>query len=156
MKENPKRRYYLDANFLTAYFINNHEDHDKSKKLMFTLLKEKAELFISSLTLDETWYKVYETLQRQIPKDQRKPFKEFYINLKAILKSILEFPNTKIIQFENDLIGGVKNALENIRNYNLRPRDAFHYAIMKDCDITLIVTKDKDFRGIPHIKTISF
>ncbi len=28
-------KIYLDANFLVAYFVNNHADHDASKILFF-------------------------------------------------------------------------------------------------------------------------
>ena len=156
MTNNTDNYLYLDANFLTAYFVENHQDNYSSRIKMFELLEKNKNLLISCLTLDETWCKVKLTLEKQVPTEKRKPFSEFYGDLKRILDSILDHPLMKIIQFENDLIQGVKNALENIKNYNLRPRDAFHYAMMKDLNVSYIVTKDKDFNKIDDVDVISY
>jgi len=149
--------YYLDSNFLIAYFVRNHDDHNSSRKLMFKLFEKNKKLFISCLSLDETLYKVKETLEIQIPKNRRKPFKDFYGEFMLIVDSILNNPHIKIVQFEKDLNQGVKNVIENIKNYNLGPRDAFHLALMQDLEIGDIVTKNKkDFEKIPGIKICSF
>jgi predicted nucleic acid-binding protein len=136
---------YLDADFLVAVFVPNHKYFLKSTQLFADLLAEKKMLFLSCLTLDEVWYKVWVTLQEQVPKEKRKPIKDFHKRLKGILESIQANPMMKVIQFENDLAGGCVNALENIRNYNLQPRDAFHYAYMQDSQINCIVTHDDHF-----------
>src|SRR3989344_4589369 len=137
-------KIYLDANFLIAYFVDNHDDHNASKLLFFNLLKQDCVTYISTLGLDEAWFKVYEVLQKDIPKDKRKPIKEFYPEIKQILKAIRKLPqNIKIVQFENNFEAGVKQTVENIGSFNFHPRDAFHLAYMQDLNLKTIITKDK-------------
>jgi len=46
-------------------------------------------------------------------------------------------------------------ALDFIENYNLKPRDAFHMAIMKELNLTSIVSDDIDFDRVKKIKRIN-
>jgi len=62
----------------------------------------------------------------------------------------------KFIQFEKDLVLGIRNAIDNICIYDLKPHDAFHYAMIRDLGINCIVTKDKDFNKIKGLKIESF
>ena len=50
----------------------------------------------------------------------------------------------KIIQFFNSQ-EGIISALQNIKEYELHPRDAFHLALMKNNQLTTIVTDDPKF-----------
>jgi len=147
---------YLDANFLICIFIPKHDFHKPSTKLLVSLLQQKKKLLISCLTLDETWHRAWTTLQNQVPKEKRKPHSEFYNDLKKILDAVLKHPSMEIVQFENNLIQAVNNALENIKLYSLRPRDAFHYALMQDLNIKCIVTNDKGFKKISELKCLSY
>jgi len=47
-------------------------------------------------------------------------------------------------------------ALDLLERYDLRPRDAFHAAIMKENKLTEIVTDDNDFDRIEWMKRIRF
>ena len=151
-------RIYLDANFLIAYFVDNHDDHSASQLLFFNLLKQDCVTYISTLGLDEAWYKIYEVLQKDVPKKQRKPIKEFCSEIRQILEAIRNLPeNIKIVQFENDLEAGVKQAVENIGSFNFRPRDAFHLAYIQDLKLKAIITKDKKgFDKVPNIQVIGY
>ena len=155
---NLPNKIYLDANFLIAYFADNHDDHAASKLLFFNLLQQDCVAYISTLGLDETWYKVYEVLQKDISKEKRKPIQEFYSEIKQILEEIKKLPqNIKIVQFENDLDTGIKQAVENIGNFNFRPRDAFHLAYMQDLHLQAIITKNKrEFEKVPNLEVISY
>lgn len=121
-------------------------------------LKRNYTLYISVLGLDEAWYKVYEVLQQDVPKNQRKPIKEFYTAIKKILKAIEGLTeNIKIVQFENNFSSGVRNSVENIGKYNSHPRDAFHLAYMQDLSLNAIVTKDKNqFSKVAYLRVISY
>ena len=156
-----KQNYvYLDANFLIAFFADKHADKDNSRKLFFNLLKSNSILFISPLTLDETWYKIWEIphRERKLKKEKWLSIKTFYPNIKAILDELKKLPETfKLIQFENSLEIGINNAAENIGVHGLEPRDAFHFAYMQDLHIETIITKDKkDFDKVPDIKVTSY
>lgn len=155
---NLPNRVYLDANFLIAYFVDNHDDHNTSKLLFFNLLQKDCVTYISTLGLDEAWYKIYEVLQKDVPKEKRKPIQSFYSDIKQVLEAIRNLPeNIKVVQFENDLETGVKQAVENIGSFNFHPRDAFHLAYMQDLKLKSIITKDKmGFDKVPDIQVISY
>ena len=158
--KNSKNSCYLDASFLVSIFASNHDYHKASTILLVKLLKEKINMFISCLALDETLVHVKVTLEKQVLKEKRKPFSDFYEKFKEIFDAISEYPSMKIIQFENDLDKGLDNVLENIKKYDLRPRDAFHYAMMQDLNIKCIVAKDRHFdkleNKIKDLQVISY
>ena len=151
---------YLDANFLIAFFADKHPDKDSGRKLFFNLLKSNYVLFISPLTLDETWYKIWEIPHREkkLKKEKWPSVKTFYPKIKVILDELKKLPETfRLIQFENNLEIGINNAAENIGIHGLEPRDAFHLAYMQDLHIETIITKDKkDFNKVPNIRVISY
>ena len=147
-------KIYLDANFLVAYFVNNHSDHNASKILFFNLLKQNSSLYISTLGLDEAWFKIWEASQPNTT--NRKPFKDFYSIFKGVLTQLQNLSTMNIIQFENDFHRVVENSIENIGNFSLRPRDAFHLAYMQDLGINQIITKDKKFDHVSGITVTSF
>ena len=149
---------YLDANFLIAYFVDSHDDHNASKLLFFNLLQQDCVTYISTLGLDEAWYKIYEVMQKDVPKEKRKPIQEFYSEIKQILESIKKLPqNIKIVQFENNFNVGIQHAVENIGKFNFRPRDAFHLAYMQDLNLEAIITKNKkEFDKVPNLQVISY
>lgn len=155
-----QNRIYLDANFLVAFFADKHPDKDNSRKLFFNLLKSNSVLFISTLTLDETWYKIWEIPYREkkLKKEKWPSIKTFYPKIKTILDELKKLPETfKLIQFENNLDDGINNAAENIGTHGLEPRDAFHFAYMQDLEIDTIVTKDKkDFNKISNLRVIDY
>jgi predicted nucleic acid-binding protein len=115
-------------------------------------------MYISVLGLDETWYKIWEVLQKDTPKENRKSFKEFYSEIKQVLESIEGLSDDiKIIQFEKSLKTGIRQSVENIGTFDMRPRDAFHLAYMQDCGLTAIVSKDKKkFNQVSGIKVIDY
>jgi len=151
---------YLDANFLVAFLADKHTDKDNSRKLFFNLLKSNSVLFISPLTLDEAWYKIWEIPYREkkLKKEKWSSIKTFYPKIKVILDELKKLPETfRLIQFENNLEVGVNNAAENIGVYGLEPRDAFHLAYMQDLHIEIIITKDKkDFDKVPNLQVLSY
>jgi predicted nucleic acid-binding protein len=152
-----KQSCYLDANFLIAFFLPNHEDEKTSRKKMFDLFAQHENLLVSCLALDETMHKICTVSNNQAPKGQRKKkHRDFYPLYEGMLKYILKNPLMNLIQFENNLEQGLRNAIENIREYDLEPHDAFHYAMMQDLNVNCIVTNDKDFEEIKGIKIISF
>lgn len=148
---------YLDANFLIAYFIPGHEFYDRSRRLMFSLLKARQKMLISCLAFDETLYKIKREKERLTPDNQKRPYKEYADVFDRVLNEIGKLSLIRIIQFQKDLGQSLKDVLYNIRTYNLKPRDAFHYAYMKEYGINKIVTNDGDFaKCIPGIEVVSF
>lgn len=155
-----QNRIYLDANFLVAFFADKHVDKDSSRRLFFNLLKLNSILFISVLTLDETWYKIWEIPHRdkKLKKKKWPSIKNFYPKIKLIMEEIGRLPETfKLVQFENSFEKGINNAAENVGVHGLEPRDAFHLAYMQDLNLQTIITKDKkDFNKVSNLQVISY
>jgi len=138
------QKVFIDANFLIAYWIPHHEFHNAAKKKMFELIANNSLLFLDWLIIDEVWYKIWHLLKNEFL-GEGKPFKNFFENFKKILDFIEKSSYIQIIQFRNNLIQKCYEALFNVKKYNLRPHDAFHLAIIKDHQISILVTKDSDF-----------
>jgi len=148
---------YLDANFLIGYFVPGHKYHFGARRLMFSFLKEKRALLISCLALDETFYKTKVAMETLAPNKNRRSFTEFAPLFSQVLDELDKIPRITIIQFRKKLKVSIRDVLFNIQAYNLKPRDAFHFAHMKDYSTNRIATNDQDFtKRIPGIEVISY
>ncbi len=158
-----------------GYSIKQSLLKKRAKILFAKLLIEKKEFVVSSLVFDELWYgsrkeigpkmvkdKIKDRIKFQIGKFLEKTnwdkigtrlvnqcivnfsCYEIYDSLKIFTKKLLNSENFYVVQF-NDSKNGVLKALENIKEFKLRPRDAFHLAYMRDKGIKEIITNDKDF-----------
>jgi predicted nucleic acid-binding protein len=144
---------YLDANFLVAYFVGNHSDHINSVQLFASLVARSNILNLSPLTVDETLHaiqKEYNNLRKQQALNN-KPHSFYYQQLKKVVYYLITSPRIKIRQFENNIGKGCLAAVENIKNFSLAPRDAFHAAYMQEWEIKYIVTNDSDFDSLISI-----
>lgn len=148
---------YLDANFLIAYFVNDHGDHKNSIKLLAYLLIKQDTLHFSPLSLDELMMGVHKVKNK---KGNKKGFSvaHFYPELKVALEHLLNNSQFRLRQFENNLNNSCILALENVKNFTLRPRDAFHVSYMQDWSINKIISKDSNFDKLKKIQVerISF
>lgn len=138
------KEIYADANFLISYWLPNHENYEEARLKFLELIEKDCQFNISPLIIDECWYKIHYILKNQNNSIQ-KSFNEFYQDFKELLDFVISSNFFKIIQFSNNLVNGCQGALENIKNYNFRPHDAFHLAMMEDNQVSAIVTKDSDF-----------
>jgi predicted nucleic acid-binding protein len=124
---------------------------------MFSLIKSRQPMLISCLTLDETFYKIKVATEALAPSTPKRPFKDYAGLFSQILDEIEKVRRIKIIQFRRKPAISARDVLSNIRNHNLKPRDAFHYSYMKDYSTNRIVTNDQDFvKIIPAIQTIPY
>lgn len=152
---------YIDANFLIAYFVEDHKDHKNSKKLLAYLLNRNNSLHFSPLTIDELIMGIHKIKnQTEIKKGNKKGYSVsyFYTELKLALGYLLGHAQFKLRQFENDLNNSCLFALENVKEFILRPRDAFHVSYMQDWSINKIISKDSSFDKLKNIniKKIDF
>ncbi|MBU4082634.1 hypothetical protein KKB98_01640, partial [Patescibacteria group bacterium] len=69
---------------------------------------------------------------------------EIFDDLNFFTNRLLSHRNFLVVQF-GDADNGVKNALENIKNFKWRPRDSFHLALMRDNAATDCITGDNHF-----------
>lgn len=160
---------YCDANFLVAYGAREVKQLDLKKRasvLFAKILASKCKLVASSLTFDETWLGIRRELgPKSVKKNLRfkisifleklglkfinsgtseYSYSEVFNDLHFFTNKMLDHKSFSVIQF-NDPKNGVKNALMNLNDFGLKPRDSFHLAYIKDNGITCFITNDSDF-----------
>jgi predicted nucleic acid-binding protein len=149
---------YWDASFVVNFASQNARYHEECKEFYYRLKKEKVPSFISTLTLDESWFIL---LQAKIEEDNSpKSFWQVYHrNPQTILNylpQIEELQNKLMIQAHISLLGihssFSPSALTNMKSYSFLPRDAFHLAVMDSHNIRAIVTTDSHFQKVSHLK----
>lgn len=134
------KRFYPDSNFLTAFLYENHEFHQKAyTELEKILLNTESTVLISTLVFDETWMALHKCSEES----RLKSFRDFSEQAEEIFRIIREDTRFHIIETANSE-KLLEYAFIGARKYNLRPRDAFHYAYVKMWDAVLL-TFDTDF-----------
>ncbi|MBU4347003.1 type II toxin-antitoxin system VapC family toxin [Patescibacteria group bacterium] len=138
-------KIYFDANFLIYWFISKEPELKKrARSLLAEFLINNNDLYSSALALDEAWWGIKDEYNQQNGVNFSCGDNDVFEKLSQFTKLILAKLN--LAQFA-DIKNGVEDALDNIKNFNLKPRDAFHLATMKDNGIKIIVTGDEDFIG---------
>lgn len=127
---------YLDANFFPYLFFDVEEKGEKARKIQSEIIKGKKAV-TSALTLDEVMWVLI--------KNDKKEF---------IRKTVLDIYSMQNLEIRKVSPLVPITAIEFIEKYGLKPRDAFHLAIMKELKISEIVTDDPHFDKIPGIKRI--
>ncbi|MBU4601107.1 type II toxin-antitoxin system VapC family toxin [Patescibacteria group bacterium] len=144
MNTNTKgEKIYFDANFLIYWFISKEPELKKrARSLLAEFLINNNDLYSSALALDEAWWGIKNEYNQQNGVDFSCGDNDVFEKLSQFTKSIL--PKLNLVQFA-DIKNGVEDALDSMKRFKLKPRDAFHLATMKDNGIKIIVTDDKDF-----------
>lgn len=133
------KRVYLDSNFLVEWFINKEVSYRKGARLLMArLIANKSRMFASGLVFDECW----NSIRKEMDSKRAAWDEKIYFELTRFTNKVLE--KAEIVEFKNKE-NGVKKPLANIQEFKLRPRDAFHLAIMMDNKINTIITNDDDF-----------
>lgn len=128
---------YLDANFFI--FANVAMDrHGQKARMILKEMKEGKQGVTSVLTLGEVLW----VLRRN----------GRTADMRAVLEWIYNISNLHIREVSPLT---PMRALAFIEKYNLKPRDAFHVAIMEELGINHIVTDNKDFDKIKGVKRIA-
>lgn len=150
-------KVYIDANFLVAYLVPNHGHHIKAGATMVDLLAANNVLYFSPLCLSETLHGIIKE-KRKDATFKNNPTSSFYSDVKNATDVLLAFPQLELRQFENNLRQGCVNAVDYMRDLNMKSHDAFHVAHAKDLNINYVVTNDSSFDSISTlgIRKINF
>jgi len=138
-----REKIYLDANFLIYWFISKEPGLKKRARLLLVrFLAAKKELCSSALAFDEAWWGIKNEYNYQ-KGENLSCYSELVFNeLEKFTNLIL--PKLNSIQFLN-VQNGIIEAMNYIKTFELKPRDAFHLAVMRHNDIATIATDDGDF-----------
>lgn len=133
-------RCYLDSNVLINFKNVDSSFHERTKELLTELASASCKLCISSLTLDEFLYQLQQILIYQKQKN-------IFRKLSLALKSILDLPRLTLVSPPVNKRDHLK-IVKYMKNYNLRPRDAYHLLVMKNNKINHFATFDQDFKKV--------
>jgi len=152
-------RVYLDTNFLLAIRIDDDklmssEKLTNAKKLFKKLLVSKAELVLSPLVLDESWYihlkLLYEKDNGRGSWRRDRPLKNKPCFISAYRKELKEFTESLFSDPRFEFVNVTQEVAEKAFLYMVEncfgPRDSFHLAMAIQSGINKFVTIDRDFK----------
>ncbi|BDC18864.1 type II toxin-antitoxin system VapC family toxin [Acidianus sp. HS-5] len=124
---------FLDANFIIYLNLGVKEIENFYIKVL-----QEDQLAIDSLVIDEVIY---------ISK------KKYNVNFNDTINFLDEIvlPNSLILPIRKEDYETAKSIM---LNYNLKPSDAFHVAVMLNNSINKIISEDKDFDRVKEIERI--
>ncbi len=127
---------YLDANFFIFCNFDQTEKGENARKIMQKIIDGKAAA-TSTLALDEVMWVIL--------KNKR------VSEMRGVIESIYAIQNLEVEEVgpQIPLI-----ALDFIETEKLKPRDAFHAAVMKVIGAGEIVSDDPDFDRVKWIKRV--
>lgn len=125
---------YADANLFVYAAIGE----SKSNKAIAFVENNRFQLATSPLTIDEVAWVVW----------RKKSFEHSALFCEGLMKS-----GMRILRADYQTAA---NALQIMREFRLKPRDAFHAATMRLNGIKQIASEDKDFDKVPWIKRVWF
>lgn len=173
MKITSESIVYCDANFLVVLAVEGKNDEQpeikKAARILFAkLLIRGCKIIASPLTFDETWLGIKRELDKYklqsksaVSKIKRFIERKFSIKFKtaenagfsyynifselnSFTENLLQYKNFSVIQF-NDIETGIKGALKNIKDFNFKPRDSFHFAYIQNNSASHLVTNDRHY-----------
>lgn len=132
------KKCYLDSNILINFKNIQSSFHQETKELLVKLTNAAYKLYISPLTLDEFLCQLEQILLYQKKRN-------VFTKLSLALKSILDLPRLSLV---NPPVNKNKHLkiIKYMKKYALRPRDAYHFLVMKENKISSLATFDQDFK----------
>ena len=136
------KKCYLDSNILVYYKDENSPFKEKAQAIISTLVPDEYELYISSLVLDEFIHSLLFILKQRGVQSSGK-----FRLLNEGLNSILQFAHMRIVNPPVSKESNMK-VIEIMKDFNLGPRDAYHFLIMQENNIEYFATFDNDFKSV--------
>ncbi|MFQ5406028.1 MAG: type II toxin-antitoxin system VapC family toxin [Candidatus Micrarchaeia archaeon] len=130
-------KVYLDANFFVFAGFDATEKGNQARKILEQIVLGKKQATTSALCLDEVMWTLLKNKAKQ--------------KIRSHLEDTYSIPNLKIVSGTS--LSPLR-AVDFMEKYNLKPRDAFHAAIMQEQNLNTIISDDKDFDKIKEIKRI--
>lgn len=163
----PNDTVFLDTVFLASFSISDHSDYAEAQKLLALLLVNNCTLYTSVLCIHELFaviQKIYNSKHGNYPmirranrylkkisikilfNERNSSYKELIENLKRSINILQASGYIKIASLEEKHI---PITLKSIEDFDSKPGDSFHAAVMSLLGITKVVTANKrDFRNL--------
>ena len=130
---------YLDANFFIFALLDKTKKGDTARSIQRQIQEGKKPACTSALALDEVMWVLIKNKRRNL--------------LRKAIEGIYSLNNLKIGEVSSMI---PLRALDFIDTYSLKPRDAFHLAVMDELHISEIVSNDSDFDKVKSVRRINF
>lgn len=155
---------YLDANFIISALNFSLARPPEPKYLLAELLRDQVVLMVSPLTMDEVWWTVLRALNerdgyrnfiqryKSNPQDHLEPYLP---ELRAGLGKLTRWPSIRWVGSGTDGVTVetcVLRSLDNISNFHLAPRDAFHLHYATLHSASAFITGDSDFDALEGVE----
>ena len=139
MRKSSSDVVYLDANFFVFALLDKTKLGEDARKIYQNVTDKKLKAATSSLTLDEIMWVLIKNKRKHLLKDA--------------ISDIYRTQNLTILPVS---VSAPMNAVNEIFEYDLNPRDAFHVAVMREHNITTIISDDSDFKKVSGITCYNF
>ena len=127
---------YLDANFFILCNFDTGSRGENARTLQLKISKG-TRAATSALALDEVTWVLIKNRKMEV--------------LRETIEDIFAIQNLSVLEVHGT---DALDALDYVEKDRLKPRDAFHLAIMKSNKINEIVSDDQDFDRVKGIKRI--
>ncbi|MEW5955294.1 MAG: type II toxin-antitoxin system VapC family toxin [Candidatus Micrarchaeota archaeon] len=127
--------YFLDTNLFIFAFYEKSAKGERAQNILDEIVRGKARAATSALVLDEVMWAITKNYSStEIP---------------SVIERVYDVPNVVVIGVDAE---APRLAIEVMKKYGLKPRDAFHAATMLQNEIFTIVSDDADFDRVKEIK----
>lgn len=130
---------YLDANFFIFALLDKTKRGKNARNIQRKIVDGKEKAITSVLALDEIMWVLIKNKKEHL--------------LRKVIEDIYATPNLEVKSVPSSI---PLKALDLIEKFDLKPRDAFHVAMMEEFGVEKIVSDDKDFDKIVGLKRIKF
>ncbi len=137
---------YLDANVLVHLKNQNSVEHDTALAKLIQLNKERAELYISPLIIDEF-------IHAMLFLKQNKKLAETF-DIRRDLQDLLDLPRLSIINPPTNKNSQLQ-VLDFMEKYKIGPRDSYHLLTILSNSVDTFATFDTDFKRVFSSKALT-
>jgi len=130
-------KIYIDANVFIFLAIGEGQERIKSRDLISSVVEGKYEAHTSALVLDEVMWALIKNKKKHL--------------IRQVIHGIYDIPHLSVLSVSADIPLLATDIMEETK---LKPRDAFHVAIMRHNSINTIASDDRDFDRLKGIKRI--
>jgi hypothetical protein len=127
---------YLDANFFVFALLDRAKAGERARIFQKKIIKGEQAV-TSALTLDEILWVLVKNNRKEL--------------IEEVIEDLYTMPNLTIAPVS---ASAPRNAVKYIREYNMKPRDAMHLAVMEELNVKEIVSDDADFDVVNGIKRV--
>lgn len=130
---------YLDANFFIFALLDTTKKGSGATEIHRRIASGREKAVTSPLAIDELMWVLFRGGKKHL--------------VRTVVEGIYATPNLDVLTISPTI---PLTALGLTEKYDLKPRDAFHAAIMKENKLDKIVTDDSDFDRIEWIERTRF